>query len=116
ETPQNTSPSPTDAAQVFQIIVRHTTRLCEANFAAVYLRDQDRLHSAAHTQITPAFAKFLERGFDVNRATAAGRALLERRPAQVADVLTDPEFVVTPEHRSEGIRTVLAVPMLREGE
>src|SRR4030095_13998065 len=86
----------------------------EANFAAVYLLEQGRLRAEAHTKISPAFAQYLERGFVVDRGTAAGRAALQREPVQIVDVLADPEFNVLPAHRTEGIRTVLAVPMLRE--
>jgi signal transduction histidine kinase/CheY-like chemotaxis protein len=108
------SSSPTDTTPVFGTIVTHTARLCEADFASVFLVEGGRLHSAAHTRTTPAFADYLERGFAVDRSTTAGRAALERRPVQIVDILADAEFAVMPAHRSEGVRTVLAVPMLRE--
>src|SRR5262249_18791758 len=46
----------------------------------------------------------VERG----RGTATGRALMEGRVIHIADVLADPDY-------TGGYRTVLAVPMLREG-
>jgi signal transduction histidine kinase len=103
-----------DSGPVFETIVTNAARLCEANFAVVLLYQGERLSSAAHTSITPDFAQYFERGYPVNRETATGRAALERIPVQVLDILADPDFVVTSAHRSEGVRTVLAVPMLRD--
>jgi signal transduction histidine kinase/CheY-like chemotaxis protein len=105
------SSSPTDATPVFETIVTNTARLCGAHFASVFLLEGDRLRSAAHTEVTREFGRYLEAGFPVDRSTTAGRATLERRPVQVVDILADPEFGVMPAHRSEGVRTVLAVPM-----
>ena len=110
------SSSPTDVGPVFQTIVDNSTRLCEANFAAVFLLDGNRLYAPAHTPVTPAFVDYLEGGFQVSRGTTSGRAALGRRTVQIVDVLADPEFEVKPAHVAEGLRTVLSVPMLRNGE
>jgi class 3 adenylate cyclase/putative methionine-R-sulfoxide reductase with GAF domain len=109
------SSSPTDATPVFQTIVENAARLCHANFAAALLYERERLRSAAHTTVTPEFAEYFRKGYPVDRTTTTGRAALERKTVQVADVLNDPEFVPTPAHRNEGVRTVLAAPMLRDG-
>jgi len=53
----------------------------------------------------------VERG----RGTATGRALLEGRVIHIADVLADPEYTWAEAQKLGGYRTVLAVPMLREG-
>src|SRR5262249_37323016 len=45
-----------------------------------------------------------------------GRAILSREVAQVADVGADAEYEQTPESRAFGIRSILAVPMVRSGE
>src|SRR5262249_42365195 len=50
-----------------------------------------------------------------NRKSATGRALLERRVIHIPDVLADPEYDWATGQRGEEIRTILAVPMLREG-
>ena len=44
------SSSPTDAGPVFETIVANTTRLCEANFGAVFLLERERLYAPAHTE------------------------------------------------------------------
>src|ERR1700757_462168 len=65
---------------------------------------------------SPEFIEYVktlpvERG----RGTATGRALLEGRVIHIADVLADPEYTWAEAQRLGGYRTVLGVPMLREG-
>ena len=109
------SASPTDAGPVFDSIVRSAARLCNASFAFVMLNEDGWLALAARTDCTAEFAEFLARGFPVDRHTTSGRAAFERRPVQVLDFMGDPEILVTPAHRVEGLRTVMAAPMLRDG-
>lgn len=103
--------SSTDPGPVFETIVTSAARLCEANFAFVMLNQGGRMTLAARTACTPEFAEFLKGGKPQNRATTTGRAALERRPVQVIDFLAEPEALVTQAHRTECVRTVLAVPM-----
>jgi signal transduction histidine kinase/HAMP domain-containing protein len=108
------SSSPTASQPVFETIVSNAARLCEANFAVVLLYDGERFSVAAHTDISREFAEYFAQGYPVDRQTATGRAALERKPVQIVDILADSEFCVTPAHRSEHVRTVLAAPMLRD--
>ena len=106
--------SSVDPQAVFETIVANAARLCEANFAFVMLNEEGRLILAAHTTCTPEFVEFLRGGMPPNRATTTGRAALERRPVQVLDFLNEPGVLVTEAHRTECVRTVLAVPMCRD--
>ena len=49
------------------------------------------------------------------RRTATGRALLERQIVQIADVKADPEYGWEEASRLGDFRTIIGVPMLREG-
>jgi len=107
------SSSPTDAQPVFETIVQNAARLCHADFAILMLHDSGWLKLAARTHCTDEFAAYLADGFPVDRGSTTGRATLERRPVQIQDFLADAETRVTPAHRAELMRTILAVPMLR---
>src|SRR5262249_49155620 len=47
--------------------------------------------------------------------TAVGRAMLERKSVQIPDVLADSEYTGQETARLGGFRTILVVPLLREG-
>jgi len=49
------------------------------------------------------------------RGSASGRALAEGRVVHIADVKTDPEYTLVEAQRLGDYRTILCVPMLREG-
>jgi signal transduction histidine kinase len=53
--------------------------------------------------------------FEAGRGSVIGRTVLERKPIQVADVLADPEYAFQEAQQKIGYRTVLGVPLLREG-
>jgi signal transduction histidine kinase len=65
---------------------------------------------------SPEFLEYV-RAFPMEpqRGTIMGRALLERRIIHVPDVLADPEYAWDEAQKLGGFRTVLGVPMLREG-
>jgi GAF domain-containing protein/anti-sigma regulatory factor (Ser/Thr protein kinase) len=108
------SRSPTDAQPVFDTILANALRLCDANWAIVVRHQDGWLSLAARTACTPEFADYLAQGFPVNRETTAGRAALERKPVQIMDFMAEPGIRVTPAHQSESVRTVMAVPLLRD--
>ncbi|HET8576722.1 MAG TPA: GAF domain-containing protein [Methylomirabilota bacterium] len=108
--------SPTDMEPVFQAILANAQHLCETNRAVLFLYDGEHLLAAAQRGTSPEFSAYL-RGLKARPGseTPSRLAALERRPVHVADQLTDPRFSVVPIHHIENARTVLAIPMLREG-
>src|SRR5438105_7948748 len=50
-----------------------------------------------------------------NRGSASGRALLEGRMVHIADVLADPDYTFDEGKKWGDFRTLLGVPMFREG-
>jgi two-component system, NtrC family, sensor kinase len=107
--------SPTDVAPVLKAIVESACELCEAYDAAVFLKDGgDLLPSAHHGPIllTPEKSP-------IDRNWTAGRAFLDRKPVHVHDFLSaeGDDFPVGQERaRRFGFRSVLSVPLSREGE
>src|SRR5262249_31371728 len=56
------SSSPGHLQPVFETILTNATRLCEAKFGTLYLRDGDAFHAASLHNAPPAFAEDRKRG------------------------------------------------------
>jgi len=107
--------SPTDIGPVLKAIVESACELCGAYDAIVRLKEGNHLHASAHHGSIPINTdKWL-----INRNSAAGRAVLDRKPVHVHDMQSAegdefPEAQARARHL--GHRTMLSVPLLREGE
>ena len=105
-----------DLKTVLNALVESVARLCESDMAAIPRLIGSDLHQFASYGYTPDFQEFLERHPIVpGRGTAAGRAALEGIIVHIPDVLADPEYTLTEGQRIAGYRTLLAVPLMREG-
>ena len=111
------SASQTDVQPVFDAIVKSGTRLCEAAFGAALRFDGQLQTFAAHHNASPEELEIIRRRYPSppSREAAAGRAILDRRIVHIPDIREDPEYG-SRTRQASGFRTVLAVPMLREGE
>jgi GAF domain-containing protein len=110
------SSSPTNVQPVFDAIVRSAARLCEATFSIVALFADGQLSLGSVEGVDPAGIAALRRTWPrpADRSTATGRAVLERRLVHIPDVTHDSTYTY-PARGAVKIRSVLAVPMLREG-
>jgi signal transduction histidine kinase/DNA-binding response OmpR family regulator len=111
------SSSPTDLQPVFDSIARRGATLCVAAFGSVVRSDGQTMTLAAQWSMNPQELEVARGLFPMpaTRGTSAGRAILERRVVHIADIRSDPEYSATAAQQATGYRTVLAVPMLREG-
>jgi GAF domain-containing protein len=107
--------SPTDVGPVLKAIVESACGLCEAHDAVLRLKDGDNLCVSAHHGPIPTSRE----RWPINPNWTAGRSVLDRKPIHVSDMLS-PEGDEFPEGRkpgaTRGLRTILSVPLLREGE
>jgi two-component system NtrC family sensor kinase len=107
--------SPTDVGPVLKAIVESACELCEAYDALVRLKDGNHLcFSAHHGPISAS-----QEHFPINRNSTAGLAVIEQKPVHVHDLLSsDGEQFPDAQKRAQryGHRTILSVPLLREGE
>jgi GAF domain-containing protein len=107
--------SPTDVGPVLKAIVGSACELCEANDAIVLLEDDDGLRVSAHHGPIPLD---MER-WPISRRWVAGRAYLDRKPIHVQHLLSaeGDEFPETRQRSARtGTRSILSVPLLREGK
>jgi two-component system, NtrC family, sensor kinase len=112
------SSSPTDVQPVCDIIAANTLKLCDAHVNAVTLYDGELLHLVALANVNPEGAEALRQAYPrrADWGHGGGRAVSTRAVVQIPDVLTDRVYELKSEQQAAGYRSVLAVPMLRDGE
>ena len=105
-----------DLQTVLDTLVESAARLCEADHAALHRPEGDAYPYAASYSFSREHDDFMRAHPIVpSRGSVLGRTVLERRAVQVADVQADPEYSLTEARKIGGYRTVLGVPLLREG-
>jgi GAF domain-containing protein/anti-sigma regulatory factor (Ser/Thr protein kinase) len=111
------SSSPTEVQPVFDAIARSATELCGATSGGVDLFDGELIHLASHHNWSPKALEAMRQVYPAapSRGFASARAILTRSVVHIPNISEDPEYTATPVIEI-GFRSVLAVPMLREGE
>jgi signal transduction histidine kinase len=105
-----------DLQTVLDALVQSAARLCEADMAALLrLRGAIYQHAASHAIPADVSDQLMTIQIEPGRGTVAGRTALERHVVHVTDVLDDPEYVLGEVVKKMGARTMLGVPLLREG-
>ena len=105
-----------DLQTVLQTLVESAARLCDADKATITRQKDGAFYSAETYGFSPEYMDYIRKIPIVpERGLASGRALLEGRLVHIPDVKADPEYTFLEGRRLGDYRTILAVPMLREG-
>jgi GAF domain-containing protein len=105
-----------DLKAVLNTLVESAARLCEADMASVPRLTGAMFDQVASYGYSPAFHEFLQNNpTSPGRGTVAGRAVVEGRTIHIPDVLADPEYDYIEGQKVGGYRTLLGVPLMREG-
>jgi two-component system, NtrC family, sensor kinase len=112
------SRSTADVQPVLDTVTETAARLCGADLAVITIREGEVYRYVAGNQAIAAdpelWAAVRQRTIVPGRDSMAGRVALEGRVMHVPDLLADPDYEF-PEAVTYGIRTLLGVPLLREG-
>jgi GAF domain-containing protein len=105
-----------DLKSVLQTLVESAARLCDADNSTITRQEGTEFFRAAVYGYSPEFLEYIgASAVEPGRGTIHGRALLEGRVIHIPDVLADPEYTWAEAQRLGSFRTLLGVPMLREG-
>ena len=101
---------------ILDTVVEAASRLCNAEVAGIATRNGDVYQGIAVSANSAEYAStWLKLRLKPDRSTVTGRAALERNVVHVHDALADPEYRL-PEVIVESLRTMLGVPLLRQGD
>jgi transcriptional regulator with GAF, ATPase, and Fis domain len=106
-----------DLQSVLNNLVESATRLCQADSGHITLpKEEGFFRTAAIFGYSPQVKdEFARARYMPGRESVIGRALLERTTVQILDARTDPEYKMSRLLELAGFRSVIGVPLLREG-
>jgi PAS domain S-box-containing protein len=106
-----------DLTAVMQTLVDTASRLCNAEFALIFKLHDGQCHLAAASNATADLVRYAAQNpIAPGRGSLIGRTVLERTTVQIPDCLVDPEYTFSDYQRSGQYRSMLGVPLMREGE
>jgi two-component system, NtrC family, sensor kinase len=111
------SSSPTEVQPVFDTIAQSANRLCDAEFCAVLRFDGHLLHFVAHDGLSADAVEAARAAFPMaaDGGSAGGRSILSAAVTHIPDVRADPEYRLGALARIATYRSMVAVPMIRDG-
>jgi signal transduction histidine kinase/CheY-like chemotaxis protein len=105
-----------DLQSVLRTLVESAARLCEADSATITRQKDGVFYRAEAYGFSPEFIEFVKNVPVVPElGSVSARALLEGKVVHIPDVLADPDYTFTEAQKVGHFRTILGVPMLRQG-
>ena len=106
-----------DLPSILTTLIERATRLCRAEHGTILRVEGEFLRLEADNGGSPEFREFRRQNpIPVGPGSVSGRVVAGGRTIHVHDVLADPDYRESEVQRITGVRTLLGVPMLREGQ
>ena len=106
-----------DLKPVLETLVELAMRLCQAEHSFIFLREGGVYRLAVSYGYSNEYAELIrERAIAPGRNTLVARTVLESRIIHIHDVAEDPEYTWLEAQQQGGFRTMLGVPLMRQGE
>jgi GAF domain-containing protein len=105
-----------DLQAVLDTLTESAAHLCEADMAVIARQKGEAYHVTTAYGFPPGAEALSKTIPHRGRGSIVGRTVLEGKTVHVADVLADPEYTNTEMQQRLSFRTVLGVPLLREGK
>ena len=101
---------------VFQTLIESAVRLCEADTGSITREAGSTYLQVASYGYPAELHEFMQsHPIELGRGTIIGRVVANGKAVQIADIAADPEFTFAQPVRLGNLRTMLGVPLLREG-
>jgi two-component system, NtrC family, sensor kinase len=105
-----------DLQTVLDTLVESAARLCEADMASINREKGVAYQQVASYGYSPEFKTYMrDHPIPAGHGSIVGRTVMQGRMIHVPDVLADPDYKMLKAAKVGGIRTMLGVPLLREG-
>ena len=111
-----------DLQTVLDTLLESAARLCDADLANIWRPTGTAFHLAASFGIAGKHHEWMENkkflegiGLGPSRGSIVGRTLLEGKTVQIDDIQADPDYALNELLKIGDYRTMLGVPLLREG-
>lgn len=102
---------------VLDSIVLHATRISNSDASGVFMaRPDGKFYLVATYGVGDEFVRSVNSQGVPAQGSAVGQAISKRRPVHISDVQQDPDYAVNHLAALEGIRAILALPMMQGEE
>ena len=108
-----------DLQAVFDTLIEFAARLCDADYAFLFRREGEGYRLAAGTRNSPEYREWMATQLiaigQPSWRGLVGRTVTEGHTIHIPDVLSDPDYAWAESIKRGNYRTMLGVPLLREG-
>ena len=106
-----------DLQKILEFVAETAARLCAAKQVGIFLQENNVYRFTVGFGLTPAYREIEERAaINPGPETLVGRTALEGETVHILDVLSDPQYGPKDDVRTANVRSVLGVPLAREGK